>query len=241
MCGRFTLHTKLQELADAFGFDAGDLDINSRYNIAPSQDILAVRFQESARRTALLRWGLIPSWSKDPRMGTKMINARSETVASKPAFRSAFRKRRCLVPADGYYEWKREGSVKSPWYFRMRSRKPFAMAGLWEEWISPDQGTIASCCLLTCGPNELMLPVHDRMPVILDDESARTWLDPAADPESVMKILEPFPAELMTGHAIGKIVNNPRHDSADCIEAPAPHENHNLPLIFSSRDPEQPD
>src|SRR5690606_7874863 len=159
------------------------------YNVAPSQDVLVIGLRLGARAAALHRWGLIPSWAKDPSIGYKMINARAETVHERPAYRGPFRSRRCLIPADGLYEWKREGKRKQPYRFLMKDEKPFAFAGLWDEWRGPDGQTIRSCTIITTEPNELLATVHDRMPVILPPDAYDEWLDPRTKPDRLRALL----------------------------------------------------
>src|SRR5437016_8151445 len=176
MCGRFTLKTPVERLSEKFQFPE-IIPLKPRYNIAPSQSVAVVRLlpDDSDRKLAMLRWGLIPAWIKDPTSGAQPINAKSETVAEKPMFREAFKRRRCLVPADGFYEWKREGGRKQPVYICMKDREPFAFAGLWEHWEDHDGQVIESCTLLTTEPNELLAQVHNRMPVILDQRDYDLW------------------------------------------------------------------
>ena len=192
-----------------------------RFNVAPTQPVAVVRCPsgESDRELAWLRWGLIPSWAKDPSVGNRMINARAETAAEKPSYRVAFRRRRCLVVADGFYEWQRTGGRKQPYFIRMRDDRPFGFAGLWESWEGPEEGPVESCTLLTTGPNALVAPIHNRMPVILSDRDYDRWLAPAIqEPETVTSLLCPFPAEPMEAFAVSTHVNSPSRDDARCIE-----------------------
>ena len=223
MCGRFTLSTSPEELARCF--QVVELPgLSPRYNIAPTQQVATVRAvvqeQGGARELRLLRWGLVPSWAEDLRVGNRMINARSETAAKKPAFRSAFRKRRCLVLADGFFEWRRRGKSREPHFIYMRDRRPFAIAGLWEQWADPEDGEVTeSCTLLTTGPNELVEQIHDRMPVILEPGDYDLWLDPqVSDPEQLEPLLRPYPAAEMTSHAVSSRVNSPRNDDPSCLK-----------------------
>jgi putative SOS response-associated peptidase YedK len=222
MCGRYTL-INLAALTQAFPWiDEPPADDVSRYNIAPTQAILAVA-NNHADRFEHFHWGLIPSWAKDPAIGNRMINARAETLAEKPAFRTALRRRRCLVPADGFYEWKKDPSdakTKTPMHVRMKTGDVFAFAGLWEAWHSPDGSVIPSCTLITTQPNELMADIHDRMPVILKREDYRKWLEPkelAAD--EVVDLLKPYPAAEMEARAVARTVNNPKNDSPACLDS----------------------
>jgi putative SOS response-associated peptidase YedK len=215
MCGRFTLRTPLTVLAKQFEFDleAALGDVRPRYNIAPTQTVLGVRQieQGAQRELAKFFWGLVPSWAKDQKGAYACINARSDTVATKPPFRSAFKKRRCLVLADGYYEWRKEGKLKQPYFFEVDGGKPFAFAGLWEWWRDPGDEkapTLESCCLLTGEPNELQAKLHDRMPIILDPTRYDAWLDPTKeDREKLLKMLAPFPAQRMTVRPVSTFVN----------------------------------
>lgn len=220
MCGRFTLITPAEALAEQFQlFEIPSLA--PRYNIAPTQPVAVVRQVpgDGQRELVLLRWGLVPFWAKDPGIGARMINARSETVADKPAFRAAFRRRRCLVPADGFYEWQRLERGKQPFYVRLRDEKPFALAGLWEHWEGPDETTVNSCTLLTTEPNDLIRPVHSRMPVILAPKDYDLWLDPGVQKAELLRpLLRPYPSEGMLAYPVSTWVNKPKNDSPRCIE-----------------------
>ncbi len=221
MCGRFTLFAPEKELAERFGVSAPGRSLVPRYNIAPSQPVAAVRAapEGSGRELVLLRWGLIPSWAKDPSIGNRMINARSETAAEKPAFRSAIRRRRCLVPASGFYEWKRTGSGKRPYFARVRGGAPFGMAGLWERWEAADGSAVESCTILTTDANGLLAPVHDRMPAIVPPGEYDRWLDPAVtDPGQVAPILAPFPEGQMEAWPVSTRVNRPTEDDPRLID-----------------------
>lgn len=218
MCGRFTLTADLAQLEERFSFHAANPSFKPRYNIAPSQQVLAV-ISDEERRGGLLRWGLIPSWAKDPSMGDRMINARAETVAEKPSFRRALQKRRCLVLADGFYEWRQEGKKKTPMYITLKSHEPFGFAGLWETWKSSESATIHSCTILTTTPNTLMESIHKRMPVILTRESEMQWLDHTIEtPERLLPLLTPYSDNAMEAYAVSSMVNAPRNDSPACIE-----------------------
>jgi putative SOS response-associated peptidase YedK len=220
LCGRFTLFDTAASLAEAFEV-AEVPSLSPRYNIAPSQAVAAVRIPPSggAREIVLLRWGLIPSWAKDPSLGDRMINARAETAAGKPAFRSAIRRRRCLVPASGFYEWKRTNGRKQPYYIRRPDGKPFAFAGLWESWEGPGQAAVESCTILTTSANELLLPIHDRMPVIVSPADYDLWLSPdVRDPGELSRLFRPTPPEGMTVFPVGTAVNNPKTDSPELIK-----------------------
>ena len=222
MCGRFTLRTPAAELVDFFELadpPAGVLG-PPRYNIAPTQPIAIVRCLEPAgpRRLALARWGLVPAWSKEVRSSAPMINARAETAAEKPSFRSALRRRRCLIPTDGFYEWRAEGKKKQPLYIRMRDGRPFAFAGLWERWTGADGAEIESCAVLTTAANALMRTIHDRMPVILPPGRYGDWLTPAErTPTMLAELLVPYDPDLMDATLVGTRVNNVKNDDADCL------------------------
>ncbi|KYC42185.1 hypothetical protein WA1_19565 [Scytonema hofmannii PCC 7110] len=219
MCGRFTLSQSATALAESFHVEISDLE--AKYNIAPTQMVSAVLYNQTSDRRELqqLQWGLIPSWAKDPRMGAKLINARAETVAEKPAFRSAFKRRRCLIVADGFYEWQQSEGKKQPFYFRLQNGEAFGFASLWEEWRSPEEKTVSSCTILTTRANELLEPVHDRMPVILHQKDYDLWLAPQVQtPEMVQQLLQPYPSEAMAAYPVSTAVNNPKHNSPDCIK-----------------------
>jgi putative SOS response-associated peptidase YedK len=220
MCGRFTLATAPEIVAEFFELTAVP-DLTPRYNIAPTQSAPAVLLTPERAQRVLrpLRWGLIPGWAKDPTIGNRMINARAETVAEKPAFRSAFRQRRCLVVSDGFYEWKKGPGRKQPFYIRMRDDRPFAFAGLWEHWEADDGTGLDSCALLTTQPNHVLRPIHDRMPVILDRANYDLWLDPTmADVDRLKPLLCPYRAEAMKAYPVGTRVNSPTRDDPACTE-----------------------
>ena len=226
MCGRFTLRTPLARVAEIF--ELGPVPEWARlqpprYNVAPSQAVAAVRWNAEKARPELvpLDWGLVPHWADDPAIGNKMINARSETVATKPAFRDALRRRRCLVLADGFYEWQRQGSAKQPYYIRLKDQAPFAFAGLWDRWDK--LGTlIESCTIITTTANDVLRPLHERMPVILNRQQCAAWLaEGALETPALQALLQPFPAEYMTAYPVGTVVNSPRHDVPQCIEPAA--------------------
>ncbi len=219
MCGRFTLTTDPKKVSEAFNGIEVPSEIPPRYNIAPSQPI-AVVANNNPQRLEFFRWGLIPSWAKDPKIGNRMINARAETLAEKPSFKTAYKRRRCLIPADGFYEWRRSpvGKTKIPMYIKLHNDELFAFAGLWELWQGPDGSDILSCTIITTSPNELVAEIHNRMPVILPPESYGPWLDPAEQrPEELDALLKPFPAAQMMAHRVSTTVNNPRNDSPECI------------------------
>jgi putative SOS response-associated peptidase YedK len=220
MCGRYLLLSSRDELASLFGLDPADVpDLPPRYNVAATQPVPAVRLAENARRVLVrLRWGLIPSWAKDPAIGHSLINARSETVAEKPAFRGAFKARRCLIPASGLYEWRATGGKhKQPYHFRLTDGRPFAFAGLWERWHGGDDEPVETCAILTTEANEVVRPVHERMPVILALADFGVWLDPRAPADQLHTLFRPYPAEMMEAVPVGRYVSNPRNEGPRCL------------------------
>ncbi len=221
MCGRFTLLSPPEVLQQTFDLPEVP-DLVPRYNIAPTQQVAAVRLAPPGTRELVrLRWGLVPSWADSPSVGVRMLNARSETVADKPSFRAALCRRRCLIPADGFFEWLNSNGRKQPYYFRLRSGKPFAFAGLWEHW-QRDGEVIDSCTILTTEANELVKPVHDRMPVILPPDAYPLWLDPAVQrSEALQSLLQPFRAEEMITGPVSMRVNSPRNDDRECVQSVA--------------------
>jgi len=220
MCGRFTLKTDAKTLTNMLpGFELPD-QLSPRYNIAPSQEIAVVP-NTGDRAVEFFRWGLIPGWAKDPSIGNRMINARSETLAEKPSFRTAYRRRRCLILADGFYEWKKEADSKpkTPMYIHLKSGAPFAFAGLWESWQpARDEEAVHSCTIITTTPNTLMGGIHNRMPVILSQAAYDAWLDPREqEPEALAALLVPYATEEMTAYSVSRLVNRPTNDSPECI------------------------
>ena len=217
MCGRFTYSQDRQQTAEAFGLDEPPI-YQSRYNIAPSNEVLAiVEHPERTREYRRLRWGLIPRWADDPAIGNRLINARCETAATKPSFRDAMRHRHCLVLADGFYEWEKKGRVKQPYYIRMRDGRPFAFAGLWERNDRVPDSPIDTCTILTTDANETIKPIHERMPVILcGQEDYDLWLEGG---DALERLWRPYDGVPMTSWPVSRLVNSPRHDAPDCIEA----------------------
>jgi len=218
MCGRYSLHTNPEVIA--LYFKLGLLpEIKPRYNITPSSSVLIVRHDENTGRAAdLYRWGLIPGWAKDPAIGNKLANARGETVAEKPSFRSAFKRWRCLIPASGFYEWKAVAGRKQPYYIHPAGAELFAFAGLTERWNGPD-GPVHTCAIITTGANELMRGIHDRMPVILAPEDHAAWLDPGNQATDTLKaLLKPCPAGMLAVHPVSLRVNTPKNDDAELLE-----------------------
>lgn len=214
MCGRIALFSPPDRLAELFGVSLGT-GFKPRYNIAPQSEIDAVGLADGARAALRLRWGLVPSWAKDESIGLKLVNARAETAASKPAFRHAFAHCRVLVPADGYYEWQPAGRLKQPWFIGMADRAPFAVAGLCETWTH-EARVVHSAVVLTVEPNALVEPINKRMPAIIAPGDWDAWLDPGNG--AAGGLLRPFPAGLMSAYKVGRWVNNPHYDSERCIE-----------------------
>ncbi|MEO0646561.1 MAG: SOS response-associated peptidase [Cyanobacteria bacterium J06650_10] len=225
MCGRYALYSSKEAIAAAFNLSR-EPEPTARYNIAPSQPVSAISGSGSERAYRIFQWGLIPSWAKDPAIGNRMINARAETAAEKPSFRTAFKRRRCLVIADGFYEWKKavsaKGSTKGkkqPYYIQLADQSLLGMAGLWETWENGDGSYVESCTILTTEPNALMKTIHHRMPVILSPEDYDLWLDPKMQKrEPLQALLRPYDANAMQMYPVSTTVNSPRHESADCIE-----------------------
>ncbi len=242
MCGRYSLTTPMEAVRRHFDFPERP-NLPLRVNIAPSQEVAAVRLGEGevgARHLVWLRWGLIPSWAKEPGIGSRMINARAETIAEKPAFRAAFRRRRCLIPADGFYEWKTERGRKQPYRIALESGAPFAFAGLWERWDGPKggaeegvagAGAVESCTIVTTEANERLQAIHHRMPVILAPEAYDLWLDPEAPGAQAQALLGPAPSEWFTCFRVSPKINSPAHDDPALIE----------PLDEADEAPEAPD
>jgi putative SOS response-associated peptidase YedK len=221
---------KLSDFTDMFPWirmPEDDPEPPPRYNIAPTQPIPVVTnvvSKDGKNQVELFRWGLVPPWAKDVSIGNRMINARVESLADKGAFKHAFRRRRCLIPANGFYEWpmRADGKSKQAMYIRMKSHKPFAFAGLWEVWRDENGNELPSCTIITGAPNDLVKPLHDRMPAILREENYRKWLDPKErSPDELMPLLKPYPDEQMEAYPVGKLVNSPANESAECIERQA--------------------
>ena len=223
MCGRYSLTTVPEAMRALFGFENLP-NLPPRYNIAPTQDVAVVRADHSgARELAMMRWGLIPHWAKDASMGSKMINARAETIREKPSFREAVKSRRCLLPADGFYEWRTEDGRKQPFRIGLKGGAAFAFAGLWEHWTATSTAAglnegeeVETVTIVTTTANEKLKPIHDRMPVILPPEAFDGWLDPANDPQAACALLQPYPAEPMAYYRVSTAVNNVRNDNPSC-------------------------
>ncbi len=223
MCGRITLSTDKDDLQSRWGFidPSGVLDlIKPRYNIAPSQNSPTLVVKEDRRVLVMMRWGLVPFWAKEASIGYKIINAKSETLTEKPSFRKPFKEKRCLVLADGFYEWeKTDKKNKVPYRFVLKNRQPFAFAGLWDVWKTPEGDTLLSFTIITTRANELMERIHDRMPVILNEKDEAKWLDPEfKDTDKLSSLLQPYPSEQMVAYKVSTIVNSPKNDTPSCIE-----------------------
>ncbi len=235
MCGRYTLTLDQEALQVALGVE-GLVHSGPRYNIAPSQDVPAVVHQEGGNgggraAGATLRWGLVPFWADDPSIGNRLINARCETAHEKPSFRNAFRRRRCLIPADGFYEWKKTTGGKRPFWIHLESKEPFTFAGLWERWSgSGDAEVLETFTILTTEANEFLRPIHPRMPVILGADHREQWLDPDMPVDELRRLLGPFPAGPLAAREVSTRVNSPTNDDPGCLEAPEGPEG-GLPLF----------
>jgi len=220
MCGRYTLRTPVDTLAERFEIDDMPSSIAASYNVAPTQGVATVLLEDGKRKLEMLQWGLIPSWADDPSVSNKLINARAETVAEKRSFRKAFRNHRCLVLADGFYEWQKTANGKQPYYIRMEDDSPFAFAGLWEGWQNGSE--IRSATIITTDANDVVAPIHNRMPVILHPEDYELWLDPDFDEkEPLTTLLKPYPAEAMEAYPVSRRVNSPSNNEPGCIESVA--------------------
>ena len=216
MCGRFTLTISIDSVAKTFGV-APTIEAAPRYNVAPTQEVVSILRNGSAHLD-WLQWGLIPSWAKDESIGSKMINARAETLAEKPSFKRLLRSKRCLVVADGFYEWKKENGAKTPMYITLKDGSPFAFAGLWDLWQSSDGRQIRSCTLITTEPNAVVASIHNRMPAILLPDAREMWLDTdLQDEHALLPLLAPYPANEMTARAVSRLVNNPKSEGAELI------------------------
>ncbi len=217
MCGRFSLTVGDRDIEDEFKVKIG-FDVRPRYNIAPTQEVLVLLHDGTERRLETFRWGLIPHWAQDPKIGNKLINARAETIFEKPSFRSAAKERRCLILADGFFEWAKTEKGKIPMHIRLKSGKPFGFAGLWESWQSPEGEEVKSCAIVTTEPNELMMTIHNRMPVIVQKKLEELWLNPELKKRSeLMEVLKPYPPEEMEAFPVSKLVNSPTNDRPECV------------------------
>ena len=220
MCGRFSLTNTFDDLRDYFQLAGSPLALSPRYNAAPSQDVTAVRLEEGERRLIMLRWGLIPFCAEDPKIGYRTINARAETIHKAPAFRAAFRKRRCLIPASGFFEWLKKGKEKQPYHIYRRDGNPMALAGLWERWRDEKAGRdIESCAIITTDANQLVARLHDRMPVILEPDDFGKWLDPEEESLGrLLPLLRPVDEGVLEMYPVSSFVNKPQNEGEKCIE-----------------------
>jgi putative SOS response-associated peptidase YedK len=217
MCGRFTRSQSIPAIAEEFGVDQASFDLEPSYNVAPTQEV-AVIIIDGVKQLVPMQWGLVPSWAKDPSVGSKMINARAETITEKASYRSAFKKRRCLVVADGFYEWQNWGGAKRPMYIRLKSGKPFGFAGLYEVWSPPEGKELTTCTIITTEANEMVQPIHERMPVIIPREHQDRWLDPKTEDHTrLLELLKPYPSDQIEAYPVSKRVNSPRNNSPECI------------------------
>jgi putative SOS response-associated peptidase YedK len=219
MCGRFTLTVNPADLRDVFSNYTFPEQFAPRFNIAPTQPVLAIPNDDKLKADFFM-WGLIPMWAKDPSIGNRLINARGETLAEKPSFRGSYRHKRCLILADGFYEWKSLAGrkTKTPYFIHMKDRQPFAIAGLWDHWESPDGSSVRTCSIITINANELMESIHDRMPVILHPRDYARWLDASPQtPERLQPLLKPFPSDAMSAYAVSTLVNKASNDSPELV------------------------
>ncbi|MCK4339580.1 MAG: SOS response-associated peptidase [Candidatus Cloacimonetes bacterium] len=218
MCGRFSRRMTTEEIAESF--EAGQIlcDLEPSYNVAPSQDVVAIINGED-KKLVTFKWGLIPYWSKDPSVGYKMINARAESISEKPSFKLPLKSKRCLIIADGFYEWRKEQGNKIPMFFHLKSHKPFGFAGLYDNWTSIDGEKISTCTIITTDANELMKQIHYRMPVILPKEKESIWIDSNIhDIDILLPILKPYDSNLMEMYEVSRFVNSPKNNSKECIQ-----------------------
>ncbi len=217
MCGRFAQIEPISTIIKTFFIDEVMTDVIPSYNITPGSHILSVIKKDGKRFLAGHQWGLIPHWAKEPSIGHKLINARGESVHQKPSFREAFKSKRCLIPASGFYEWKNEGKIKIPYYIKLKSGAPFGFAGLHETWTSKSGEEVNTCTIITTGANAIMNPIHDRMPVIIPPNRQDLWLDATVLPDEVLGLIAPYPDDEMELYPVSTMVNSPRNDSAECI------------------------
>jgi putative SOS response-associated peptidase YedK len=221
MCGRFVLIANPEAIQTTFDLTTMPASMSPRYNIAPTQPVALIT-NENARELTFYKWGLIPSWSKDASAASKMINARSESAADKPSFRSAFKRRRCIIPANGFYEWKKQGSDKVPQFIHFKDQELFGIAGLWEVWHDPDGGEVRTCTILTTEANDFMKSIHNRMPVILHKEDYPLWLSPSEEPAPILQgLMQPYSGDDLTAYPVSKMVNRPGTDVPELIEPAA--------------------
>jgi len=219
MCGRFVLYRNLEEIKGAFNIQQVGWEPGPSYNIAPTQDVAVVVQREGENFLEKMRWGLIPSWAKDPKIGSRMINARSETLGEKPSFKHPLKGQRCLVIADGFFEWTETDHGKAPMFIRLKSRRPLGLAGLYDVWVSPQEEMIASCTIVTTRANDFMQPIHNRMPLILLKPQETAWLDPDTPRiDEWLSALTPYPSHEMEAYEVSRWVNSPQNNSPRCIQ-----------------------
>ena len=220
MCGRYAITSPLEAIIEAFSLKGPRSNLEPRYNAAPSQYLPVIRGGREGREMVPMRWGLVPSWSKGPDSRYSMINARAETVTSKPAYRGPFRYRRCLVPANGFFEWKKEADGKQPYFITLKSDAPFAFAGLWDHWTSPNGSEMETFTIIVTAANDVVRPIHERMPVILGEDSYESWLGEAGTPSrtKLAILLRPYPADLMRAYPVSRAVNSPTNDRPELVE-----------------------
>lgn len=222
MCGRFSLTSSPDEIREEFGVDVDASELPPRYNIAPQTPIAVIgRARDGVVRFGIMRWGLVPWWAKDASMGNRLINARSETLRTRPVFRDAFERRRCLILADGFYEWRRDGKRKLPMRVHMPDGRPFAFAGIWERWRDPNGVMIYSCAIVTTQPSEQLRAIHDRMPVILGPHDREAWLDPDGTPDRLLALLQPHAGDLGV-YEVSSYVNSAANEGPECVEPVSP-------------------
>lgn len=220
MCGRFVRKSPISDIIKEFHVEGIRIKMKPSYNVAPSQNILIVINEDGRHRMKRCRWGFVPSWAKDPSIGYKMINARGETVAEKPSFKKAFKNQRCLIVADGFYEWYKRGKKKVPLYIRMKSKRSFSMAGLYNLWTSPEGESLWTCTIITTSSNDLLKPLHERMPVIIPEDKRELWLDPdVQEKEILLSLLGPYPSEKMELYEVSSEVNSPSNNSITNIRS----------------------
>lgn len=229
MCGRFTLATTTaDELRQRFPLGES-VEIRQRFNVAPGDQVVTVGVREGVPTGRMLRWGLVPPWARDPSIGYRMINARAETVAEKPAFRTSFARRRCLIVADGFYEWQRQGRAKQPFHITRADGRPFAFAGLWTGWRDPaiedeEQAWLRTCTIVTTEANEKIHGIHPRMPVMLEPDEEQIWLDPERPQDELLRLLHPLPVDETSFRAVSRAVNNARYDGPECLADAEPED-----------------
>jgi len=219
MCGRFALYSSLADIQQAFGIQQPRWELQASYNVAPTHEVAVVVQRDGQNHLEKMRWGLIPAWAKDPSIGSRMINARAETLNEKPSFKRPFRSQRCLVVADGFFEWAKTEQGKVPMFVRTTGRSPFGMAGLYDVWVSPEGESVTSCTIVTTRANDFMQRIHDRMPLIVPKSQEAMWLDPATPHISEwLSALAPFPSQEMEAHPVSRLVNSPQNNSIECIQ-----------------------